>query len=209
LPSEETRQADKSYLSFKGELARKAIHLTSLVIPVGFFIFNHVFIIAALAAAFLISATFDFLRLFGHFAVRDFLSRVFGFMIRPREQKSFSGSTTILFAALLVYLFYDLPVAAAAMIIIVLGDTAAAIIGRLIGKIRLRNNKSLEGTLAFVIFATAGVLLVPGLEIQIGIIGALTGALFEALPIPIDDNISVPLVAGGLMQIIIANSIII
>lgn len=209
MPSEESKQADKSYLSFKGELFRKGIHLTSLVIPVGFLIFNSTFIIAALSAAFLISVTFDFLRLFGHFAVRDFLRRVFGFMIRPREQKSFSGSTTILFAALLVYLFYDLQVAVAAMIIIVLGDTAAAIVGRLIGKIRLRNNKSLEGTLAFIIFATGGVFLVPGLDFQTGIIGALTGALFEVLPIPIDDNISVPLIVGGLMQIIIANNVII
>lgn len=209
MAPDDIKSADKSYITFKGEIFRKGIHLTSLVIPISFYIFNSAFIIAALFAAFLISIIFDLLRLFGHFTIRQYLGQAFGFMIRPREQKSFSGATTILFAALLVYLFYDLPVAAAAMIIVVLGDTAAAIIGRLIGKIRLNNNKSLEGTLAFVVFSLLGVYLIPGLEFQIGIIGALAGALFEVLPIPIDDNISVPLIAGGLMQILVVNYVVI
>jgi dolichol kinase len=194
--------SDKSYISWKGELVRKGIHLCSLLIPTAYFIFNPTAIVAGLSIAVAFSAIFDLLRFFGHNAVKKYLGLIFGFIMRPREKKSFSGSTTILFAALLVYLFYDLPIAAAAMVIVVVGDTAAAFVGRLVGKIRLINSKSLEGTLAFIMFALVGMLLIPDLDFEISVVGVLVGALFELLPIPIDDNVSVPIMAGGAMQIL-------
>lgn len=194
--------SDKSYISWKGELVRKGIHLCSLLIPTAYFIFNPLLIVICLSVACAISALFDLLRFFGHDTIKKYLSLIFGFIMRPREKKSFSGSTTILFAALLVYLLYDLPIAAASMVIVVVGDTAAAVVGRLVGKIRLINSKSLEGTLAFIMFSLLGMLVIPDLEFQLSLIGVLAGALFEILPIPIDDNISVPIIAGGIMQVL-------
>ncbi len=204
LAPEGISKRDKSYLSFRGELIRKAIHLCSLIIPISYFIFNPAVIITALFAAFLFSSAIDLIRLYGNYAVRKFMGVAIGFMIRPREKKSFSGATTIVFAGLLVYLFYDLPIAAAAMVIIIVGDTAAAIIGRIVGKIRFDNKKSLEGTLAFIMFSLLGMLLIPGLDFQLGLVGVLLGALFEILPIPVDDNISVPIISGGAMQMMLA-----
>lgn len=195
---------DKSYLSFQGELFRKTIHLCALSIPIIYFLFNPNIVISLLFAAFVISSGFDLVRLYGNYAIRKYLGVAVGFMIRPRERKSFSGSTTIVFAGLLVYLFYDLPVAAAAMVIIIVGDPAAAVIGRIVGKIRFSNKKSLEGTLAFIMFSLLGMLLIPGLDFQLGLIGVLVGALIEILPIPVDDNISVPILAGGAMQFMLA-----
>jgi dolichol kinase len=205
---EGTGDVDRSYISWRSELARKGIHLCSLLIPLAYYIFNPDFIIIGLFIAFVISSAVDLLRFFGNHTVKKYLGLTIGFLLRPREQKSFSGSTTILFAALLVYLFFELRVAAAAMVIVVVGDTAAAFIGRLIGRIRLINHKSLEGTLAFVVFSLAALTAVPGLSFQIGLVGALVGAVFELLPIPIDDNITVPLVAGGAMQLLISYNLI-
>jgi dolichol kinase len=195
---------DQAYISWRGEIARKGIHLCSLSIPLGYYIFNAKFIIIALFAAFTISGLIDLLRFFGNDTVKKYLKLAFGFMLRPRESKSFSGATTILFAALLVYLFYDLPVAAAAMAIIVMGDTAAAVVGRSIGKIRLINSKSLEGTMAFIVFAFIVVLWIPNLSMPIALAGVVVGSIIELLPIPIDDNITVPLIAGGVMQLLLA-----
>jgi dolichol kinase len=194
--------ADESFLSWKGELCRKGIHLLSLLMPICYFIFKDLVIVVGLMAALAISFLFDMLRLFGNHHVKTFMGINFGFLLRPREKKSFSGSTTIILAGLLVYLLFDLPVAAAAMVIVVIGDVAAAIIGRRFGRIRFRN-KSLEGTLAFIIFAMIFIQVIPALPLRIGIAGVMTGALIEFLPIPVDDNITVPLAAGAFMQLLI------
>jgi len=130
------------------------------------------------------------------------LDLIFGFIMRPREEKRLSGSTTILMAALVVYLVYDINIAAASMIIIVIGDTAAAIFGRRFGRVKFKG-KSLEGSLAFIVFSSMGVYPVPNLAFQIGVIGSIIGALIEALPVSIDDNITVPIIAGGAMQLFV------
>jgi len=200
--TEKSSVIDKSYISWKGELCRKGIHLTSLSIPIGFFILNSVVVKVILVAAAAFSLIFDLTRIFGNGFLKRYLDMVFGFIMRPREEKRLSGSTTILTAALAVYLIFDLSIAAASMIIIVIGDTAAAIIGRRYGRIKFKN-KSLEGSLAFIIFSSLGVYLVPNLSFQIGLFGAVIGAVIEALPIAIDDNITVPLIAGGAMQLLV------
>lgn len=201
LAPEGISKKDKSYISFRGELIRKSIHLCSLSIPILYFFLNPTIVISLLLGGFLVSSVLDLIRLYGNNAIRKYLGIAIGFMIRPREHKSFSGATTIVFAGLLVYLFYDLPIAAASMVIIIVGDSAAAVIGRIVGKMRFNNKKSLEGTLAFIMFSLLGMLLIPGLDFQLGLVGVLVGALFEVLPVPIDDNISVPIVAGGAMQL--------
>jgi dolichol kinase len=199
---------DKSYISWKGELFRKGIHLTSLSIPVCFFLLSDSVVRICLVIAILLSLIFDLLRIFGNDQVKAFLSDLFGPILRPKEERRLSGSTTILLAALLVHLFYDLNIAAASMVIIVIGDTAAAIIGRRFGRFHFRG-KTLEGSLAFCLFAGLAVLIIPDLAIKVAIAGVVFGAIIEALPIPIDDNITVPLAAGALMQLLINHNVII
>ena len=202
LIAEEKAADDESFLSWKGEICRKGIHLLSLSMPIGYFLLNSQTVLICLGLALFISFVFDMLRVLGNHKVKSFFGDNFGFLLRPREKKSLSGSTTILLAGLLVYIFFDLSVAAAAMVIIVIGDTAAAFFGRLLGRIKFRS-KSLEGTLAFIITSAIIVTLVPGLSYLIAFAGVLVGALVEILPIPIDDNITVPLAAGGFMQLLI------
>jgi len=193
---------NEASLSWRGELWRKAIHLCSLLIPLGYFLFNPKQVVSILFVLLMVSVLFDLLRLFGNDSIKKFMGINFGFMLRPRETRSFSGSTTILLAGLLVFLFYDKRVAAAAMVIIVVGDVAAAIIGRTIGRFRIYY-KTLEGTAAFLAFALMAIKTVPGLNWKITVAGVIAGAITELLPLPIDDNISVPLVAGGIMQLLL------
>ena len=198
----EQTATDSSFISWKGELCRKAVHLFSLIMPIGFYVFNSQVIYAGIGTAFIASALFDIQRMFGWQKIRQLIIRYFGFMFRPREKKAFSGSTAILLAALIVYRFFDLRVAAASMIIIIIGDPAAALIGRRFGTIRFRN-KSLQGTLAFIVFAAIFVWFIPGLEFKVAFSGVLLGALVEFLPLYIDDNLLVPVLSGMLMQLMI------
>ena len=123
-------------------------------------------------------------------------------MAREHELKGdFTGATYILVTSCIVIALFDKPIAMAALAFIMVGDAAAALIGRKFGKHKF-GNKSLEGSLAFFITALVVVFVIPGLPYSIGIVGALFGAITEAVSTKIDDNASVPLVSGLLMQLL-------
>jgi dolichol kinase len=93
-------------------------------------------------------------------------------------------------------------VANAAILILLFGDSASTLAGKRWGKIKLpfQENKTLEGSLAFLVVGFMGALtqlpLVPAL------LGALSGALTEAYS-PIDDNLTVPVIAGLIMSLVV------
>ena len=103
-------------------------------------------------------------------------------------------------SALIATYLFDASVAGAAMIFLIVGDTFAAIVGMAWGRTRLFE-KSLEGFLAgFVTSFAAVVVLVPSLPWGAVALGALVGAIIEVLPIPVDDNFRIPLIAGLVLQ---------
>jgi dolichol kinase len=78
---------------------------------------------------------------------------------------------------------------------IAFGDPASSMVGRFLGRHRF-GNKSLEGSLAFLIVSLAVAVMAPGLAIPVKVAGAVTATVTEALSFKIDDNISVPVVSG-------------
>jgi dolichol kinase len=87
-----------------------------------------------------------------------------------------------------------------AFTILIISDTTSALVGRRFGRHRFLA-KSLEGSLAFFISAVIVILIAPKVsrlpaEYVVGIIAASIGAVVEALPNRIDDNLSIPLAVG-------------
>jgi dolichol kinase len=80
----------------------------------------------------------------------------------------------------------------------------ATVIGEKFGK-RKAFNKSLEGSLAClsaclligIVMATVN----PTLVISVAIVGAVSAMIVEFLPLPIDDNFTIPLFSGGIMTL--------
>jgi len=77
--------------------------------------------------------------------------------------------------------------------------------GGLFGRIRIRE-KSLEGSLAcFILCFLLGIILI-GINVEVNIklvfFGALAATLIEALPLGIDDNFTVPLFTGLIMELV-------
>ena len=89
----------------------------------------------------------------------------------------------------------------AALGFIILGDIAAALVGRRYGKIKF-GDKTLEGSLTFFGVCILVALLVPDLPFVIGIIGALIATIIEAMTLPVDDNLIVPMISGLAMHIL-------
>jgi len=128
-------------------------------------------------------------------------------MIRPHEKKNITGATYILGSSVITILLFDKPIAITAIAFIVLGDTAAAIIGRLWGKVKFKG-KSLEGSISFFLACSVVALIVPGIPFWVKIAGAFTATIVEALISKIDDNLTVPIASGAIMQLIVSQSFI-
>ncbi len=149
-------------ISYAAEVRRKALHLMALAIPVGILLFGRevsLWVLVPLAALALLA---DWSRQRIEWA-RDVLLKVFGSLMRPEEippfgeRLVFNGATMMCVAAALCVALFAPVVAAAAMAMQMIGDAAAALVGRRIGRTRLFGSpKSLEGTLAFI--ATAALM---------------------------------------------------
>ncbi len=193
---------DHKDIGLWGELGRKGIHLGALVMPIGLWIVPIQIARPILVLAFLVSAGLDMARWSGGRS-GHMVTRVIGGVLRPHEAAWFSGASYITAAAALCALLFDRPVAVAALIFIILGDTAAVFVGRRYGRIHI-GRKTVEGSLAFFTVAFLGVLWIPQLPLHVKVIGALVAAIAEALPQPVDDNLFVPLVAGAVMTFLLA-----
>jgi glycerol-3-phosphate acyltransferase PlsY len=130
----------------------------------------------------------------------------FGSFIRGNERDRMTGTVPYILGIGLSLLFYRSDIATAAVCFLAVGDVAATTVGERYGRTKLVGPKSLEGTLAFIAAAAAaGFLLgLAGIGLGSGLIvaGAITAAAVELLPLPLNDNLTVPLASGGAMELI-------
>jgi dolichol kinase len=196
------RSDSQQDISLAGEILRKLTHTGALSIPIIYYFSSQLLILTLLAGAFAISLLIDLLRFFGHDKSKSLIYRYFGLIIRPHEKANFTGATYILASSVLTILIFDKSIAILAIAFIVVGDTAGAIVGRIWGRKRYRN-KTLEGSASFFVACCIVALLVPGIPWWVKIAGAFVATVVEAFTIYVDDNLTVPLISGALMQLIV------
>ena len=103
-----------------------------------------------------------------------------------------------------------LHIAAAAWAIMALGDGMATVIGEAVGGSALPWNrqKTWSGFISFAVAGTLGAYLLtrwivpeipPSRTLLVCAAASLLGAVVESIPIPLDDNVTVPLVVGAFM----------
>jgi dolichol kinase len=193
-------------ITFKGELLRKLTHLFALVIPGGYYLFGlskgeALTIMVPISVAMI---TIDIARL-KDWRLWHLLKGLLSPIIREHEMRGdFTGASYILTTSCFCIALFPKPVTIAALAFIMVGDTAAAIIGRKFGRHKFKS-KSLEGSSAFFITAALVALAVPNLPLEVGLVGALAATITEAVSFEIDDNTSVPLVCGLVMQMLLAS----
>lgn len=196
----------QSQIDYPNELARKAIHVVAIAIPVIYYTVEKEIALLLLVPLFTGFLFVDIVKLFFRPLARWYYT-TFGSMLRPHElatkNRNFNGATYVSLSALLVIWFYPKLIAIAALSILILADTAAALVGRKFGKTKIFS-KTLEGTAAFILTAIAVVAITPKLNVGIGVATALVAAVVELFPIKIlgitiDDNLTIPLIAGGFM----------
>ncbi len=197
-------------VSFKSELLRKSIHLTSLSIPIAYTMISKelaLFIIIPMTAAFLIG---DLLRTY-HAPSFRLYEKIFGHMLRDhektREKKTLNGATWVLISATFCVLVFPKLITITAFAILIISDTMAALIGRRFGTKKYRG-KTFEGSTAFVLSAIVVILFTPKLtaspvEYLIAIVAAVIGALAEVFSFDIiDDNFAIPVAIGSALWLL-------
>jgi dolichol kinase/phosphoserine phosphatase len=104
---------------------------------------------------------------------------------------------------LLTLLLFHAPVSNAAIAIFALGDSMASLIGGMLSKNPLPFNrtKTLEGSLSGFIFAfLAGSVFISPL---MALVGATVAMIVEYLPLPINDNLLIPLCTGLVLTLLL------
>lgn len=104
---------------------------------------------------------------------------------------------------LLTLLLFPLQVSGAAIAIFALGDSTASLFGSLISKTPLPFNKgkTLEGSLFGFFFALlAGSVFVSPM---LAFVGAVVAMFVESLPLPVNDNVLIPLCTGLVLRLLV------
>ena len=131
------------------------------------------------------------------------IRQIFGPLMRAEELPDvgtgvrFNGATCVLVGAALMALLFPPRLAAPVLAMTMLADAAAALVGRRWGRHPWGSlSATIEGTAAFVgtgLVLMAGMRTIPFGAAAAGVLG---GALVEGLPLPVNDNIRVPLAAA-------------
>jgi dolichol kinase len=133
-----------------------------------------------------------------------FIFSRFGSFVRAKEEHRLTGTPPYILGIGLSLYFYSPNIATAAICFLAFGDVSATAIGERFGKTKIRD-KSLEGTLAFIVAAAAAglVLSMTGTPVSAWVmaIGVLTAAGVELLTLPVNDNLLIPIVSGGVMEL--------
>ncbi len=196
-------EAEDAQISFSSEIFRKAIHLGSLSIPVLYFYASRNVVLAALIPLTLFSIGIDLGRHNIPF-IRRIVSKVFDRILRPHERHSgfLSGASYVLISALLCVVVFPKLITITAFSILIVSDASSALVGRAFGKHKFLD-KSLEGTLAFIVSAWVVILLTPKagpipVEYFIAGFAAVVGGIAEAwsVTLHLDDNFSIPVSVG-------------
>ncbi len=191
----ETSTTRHSSLS-KDMAIREAIHISGLLVP-----FICIYFLTPFMAAFLIFIATSVYVISEFARVEGINLPVISAITRQAATKPEIHefvTTPIFFATgiMLALLSFPSPINYASIAIFTLGDGTATLFGRKLGRtvFPLNKGKRIEGTVFGFIFALLGALLfVSHLE---ALIGAAVGMLAEALPTPINDNLTIPLTAG-------------
>ena len=198
---------DSGTINYKSELLRKSIHFCSLSIPIIYYFISKEAALSILIPLTLTTVIIDF----GRFFIKPLytvIQKFFGFLMREHEidseKKNLNGASYVFIAATLTLWMFPKVIFITSFTMLIICDMAAALIGRRFGKNKFLA-KSLEGTLAFFVFAFIVVLFTPKIEglyldYVFGIIGGAVGAIIENISYGwAYDNLTIPISVGFTM----------
>lgn len=191
-----------STLPYSGEVRRKALHLLALTIPLGMAWLGRSLSLRFLGPLVVIAVCADVARTYSP-TFNTFIRWLFGPLMREEELPEagggvqLNGATCVLVGAFLLAVIFPFRVAVPVLVMTMLADAAAALVGRRWGRHPWGSlSSTVEGTAAFVGTGLLIMSFFPAVAFGPAAAGVGAAAVIEALPLPINDNIRVPLAAA-------------
>lgn len=183
-------------------ILRKAWRFFGIIFPLAYYFGNKQIALIAVSLVLCIFLLIEFVR-FAFPALNTKLFIILRYYFKETEKKGLITTTTFLLSFLISVLLFRKDIAITAMLFSIFADATSAIVG-VHGKKRIFG-KSLEGSLAFFVTCLAIGLVLTFTKISLAsavfISGALAAAIIELLPLPVDDNFTIPLAAGAAMSV--------
>lgn len=183
--------------SWRAELSRKGVHLASAVFPLSwaFGVVDRPRLLGVLGAGLLIAVAFEAARRRDGAAGRWF-NAWFGGMLRDHESSGLTGATYILAAMLLVVWLLPERAALSALWAGVVGDAAAALVGRAVAARAAAQGKTWAGSVACALASAVGPLWLAAASPLQALGVGLAAAVAERPKLALDDNARVAIAAG-------------
>jgi dolichol kinase len=125
--------------------------------------------------------------------------RMFPSLASDRERTGVASSTWYALGVIVVYALFPAWVVVPAILTLGLADPAASTVGRIWGRRRIGKGTVL-GTTVFV--AVAFAIMATAVGPVAGLVAALATAAVEVLPVPLDDNLTVPVTAATALWLV-------
>ncbi|HJM47268.1 MAG TPA: hypothetical protein QGH56_05555 [Candidatus Marinimicrobia bacterium] len=184
------------------EIKRKIIHLSNSVIPLSYYFFveDRLMMIWILLSITIFFVAVDYFR-FRIGWIQKWFSVFFSSMLRKHElEGKLTGATWAFIGATISVFLFEKDIAVLALLFMSVGDTVAALIGQQYGKIKI-GEKTIEGFAGGLVSCILISIFFPSVNWINRIAGSLIASLIELSPIPVDDNLMIPLISGGMMTL--------
>ncbi len=176
------------------ELRRKAIHITGSFIAIGYYFISRDVALVLLSFLNALFITIEYLRLKGIISLPENL-------LRSHEKKQVAGYVYFMIGALLCILVFEKAIAIAALLMLAIGDAVSGITGAMISPTS-KTKPLLKIMVMFSVCATIALLLhIFENSLSLYMVGAIGATLGDAIPKRVDDNLVIPIMAGGFMSI--------
>lgn len=144
--------------------------------------------------------------------IRDMSLRLFGSVMRHDELTGISANSFYLVGLMVVTAVFPKPVTLLAVLFLGMGDPIAAIVGTRWGRHKIWTSgalakKSFEGAAANAVLSVIATFIFAltymGLSVDkagwLAVMGGVASTFAEILPLPIDDNFTIPVVSASLL----------
>lgn len=187
------------------QVERKLYHLVMGLVCFGLYqwLLDRQQALIVLCSVGLFSVVLDLLRLRVPALNRWLIAR-FSTLLRPAEHQGLTGHSFFVLGMICLVFLFEKPTTQLALLFLSVGDPVASYVGGRWGRVRVVGSKTVEGALAGFVanFAVAMLYIVASEACSLSpcIVAAaafsLAGTLSELVPLPVDDNLSIPVLSG-------------
>jgi dolichol kinase len=186
------------------EIKRKVIHLGTALFPLLYFFYltqEQMVVILVIFTMVFLSA--ELIRYHWPWAKNLFASIFFPLLREDEKYRYLTGATLFLISTTVIVILFEKTIAVTAVLILSVSDSLAAVVGKTLGRHRFLA-KSWEGSTTFFLCSMLMLrIFVPQLSVGEMLLVAGPVTLVEAMSLPVNDNLTIPVAAAVLLKLCI------